>query len=74
MKTDKQMLLEVQRGKAVEEILRESLAAHRGQRNMTMLVAVELGVSDATVYNWCEDLGINIDDYRRATEAEVSDV
>ena len=65
MKTDKQMLLEIQHGKPVEDILRESFAAHQGRRNMAMLVAVDLEVSDATIYNWCEDLGINIDDYRR---------
>ncbi len=35
-----------------------------------MLVAVDLEVADATVYRWCEELGIDIDEYRRATPAE----
>ena len=70
MKTDKQMLLEFQHGKPVEEILRDSLVAHRGRRNMAILVAADLGVSDATIYNWCEDLDINIDEYRREKEGE----
>ena len=30
-----------------------------------MLVAVDLEVTDATVYRWCEELGIDIDEYRR---------
>ena len=42
-----------------------ALRKFRGRRNMLMLVSVELEVSDATVYRWCEDLGIDIDEYRR---------
>ena len=30
-----------------------------------MLVSVDLGISDATLYRWCEQLGIDIGKYRR---------
>ena len=40
MKTDRQMLLEIQHGKPVEELLRECLSTHRGRRNLAMLVGV----------------------------------
>ena len=66
MKTDKQTLLEFQHGgKPWEEILRETLERHRGDRNQVAHVAISLGLSVATVYNWCNDLGIDIDEYRR---------
>ena len=68
-KTDRQALLEVQHGKPVKDILLESLAKHRGQRNMTMLVGIELSVSNATIYNWCDQLGIDIAGYRRPSDA-----
>ena len=69
MKTDKQALLEVQHGKPVQDILKESLTRHRCRRNITMLVGVDLDVSDATIYNWCDQLGIDISEYRRPADA-----
>ena len=65
MKTDRQTVLELRRGKPIVEILRESLEKNRGKRFLVALVALDLGVTDATVYNWCETLGIDIDQYRR---------
>ena len=73
MKTDRQMLLEIQHGRSVEELLRNALETHRGRRNLTMLVALNLELSNATVYNWCADLGIDIDEYRRPSEEENND-
>ncbi len=64
MKTDRQALLEAQRGQSIETIVREALEKYRGRRNMVMLVSVDLEISDATLYRWCDDLGINIREYR----------
>ena len=68
MKTDRQTVLELQRSKPIEQILRESLESHRGKKFQIAHVAMELGVTDATVYNWCEGLSIDIDEYRRPAE------
>ena len=70
MKTDKQTVLELQRRSPIEDILRDVFEAHRAQKHMMMLVALDLGVTDATLYNWCEDLGIDIDEYRRLANEE----
>ena len=65
MKTDGQTVLELQRSKPIENIVREALERHRGKRLQVVLAGLDMGVTDATVYNWCEDLGININEYRR---------
>ncbi len=65
MKTDRQTVLELQRSKPIEEILREALENNRGRKFLMTHVALDLQVTDATVYNWCETLGIDIDEYRR---------
>ena len=65
MRTTVQEMLEAQHQKDIRDIVSGALNVHRGRRNMVGLAAVYLGVSDATVYNWCEALGINIDDYRK---------
>ena len=71
MKIDRQTVLELQRAKPIVEILREALEKNRGKRFQVTLVALDLGVTDATLYNWCETLGIDIDEYRRvAVDAE----
>ena len=69
-KTLLQEKLEHQHGKAIEEILRETLDSHRGQKGMPILTAAELGISDGTLYWWCRELAININDYRRPAEDE----
>ena len=66
MKTDKQALLEAQRSKSIEAIVREALERQRDQKHQVVLAGLDLGVTDATLYSWCEDLGIDIDEYRRA--------
>ena len=65
MKTDKQTVLELQRSKPIKEIVREALVQYAGQRMVVARVALDLGVTDATVYKWCEELGIDVDEYRR---------
>ena len=64
-RTPTQEKLEAQRGKAIAELLRESLEEHRAQRRMVTLAALGLGLADATFYQWCRELGIDIDEYRR---------
>ncbi len=64
LKTDKQLLLEAQRGKDLKQILEDSLRGHKGERNMILSVAVEIGVSHATIYDWCRDLEIDLTTFR----------
>ena len=64
-KSPTQEKLEAQRHQDIREVVASALGRYRDRKNLLMLVAVDLGVSNATVYRWCEDLGINIDDYRR---------
>ena len=64
MKTDKQALLEAQQGKPIELVLREALERHRGKKLLVALAGIDLGVSDATFYNWCDQLNIDIDEYK----------
>ena len=51
-----------------------ALTRYRCHRNMLMLVAVDLGVSDATIYRWCADLAIAIDHYRVAKADSTADI
>ena len=64
-KTLLQEKLEHQHGKSIEEILRGALQSHRGRKGLPILIAAELGISDGTLYWWCRELGIDIDEYRR---------
>ena len=73
MKTDRQALLEAQRDKPIRDIIREALEKFRYQRHQVVLAGLDMGVTDATVYNWCEDLDIDIDQYRRPAPEESAD-
>ena len=64
-KSPTQEKLEAQRHQDIRDIVVGSLSKYRGRRNMLMLVSVDLEISDATLYRWCDDLGIGIDEYRR---------
>ncbi len=64
MKTDRQHLLEIQRRKPIADIVRETLERHRGKKLLVALAGIDLGVSDATFYNWCDQLNIDIDEYK----------
>ncbi len=71
LKSPTQEKLEAQRNQDIRDVVVGAFRKFRGRRNMLMLVSVELEVSDATVYRWCEDLGIDINEYRRvAPDAE----
>ena len=68
-KSPTQLMLEAQRQLDIKDILLESLESHRTRKSLVLFVAVDLGVSDVTVYRWCEDLGIALDEYRRPAQA-----
>lgn len=54
-------------GKEIKVVLEELLEKHRGKRNISVVIAAELGRSDRTINNWCRDLGIDLNDYRTPT-------
>ena len=63
-KTPTQEKLEAQQGKDIGEVLRSALSIRRGQKHMVALAALDLGLTDATVYQWCREFSIDIDEYR----------
>ena len=69
-KTPTQEKLEAQRSKGMADILREALEGRRGQKHMVTIAAMDLGVTDATLYQWCREFGIDIDEYRRPAVEE----
>ena len=71
-KTLLQQNLELVYGQSIEDLLKSSLSTRRGQKGLPNLVAADLGLSDATFYNWCREFGIDIDEYRRPAEASTS--
>lgn len=72
-KTPTQEKLEAQRNKDIREILIESLEQYRGKKNLAALVAIDLDVSDGSVYLWCRANNIDIDAYRFGQPEEGSD-
>ena len=72
--TPTQEKLQFQQGKDIETILKDALESRRAQKRMVARVALDLGLTDATVYQWCREFGIDIDDYRRPFTEESSDV
>ena len=63
--TPTQEKLQAQQGKDIVEVLRSALDARRCQKHMVTFAAIDLGVTDATFYQWCREFGIDIDEYRR---------
>ena len=72
MRTDKQEKLEAQRKEPIDKILKDALEARRGHRQIVGAVCIDLDISDGTLYRWCEDLEIDIDQYRTAKEPQVA--
>ena len=75
-KTREQLRLESLYGRPIREILIGALEAHRGQKNLASVVAIDLEVSDGTVYSWCRELAIDVSDYahpRAVEEAQVAE-
>ncbi len=69
-KSPTQEKLEAQRQRDIRDVVLDSLRWYQGRRNMVVLVCADLDISDATLYRWCDELGIDINDYRRATPTE----
>ncbi len=69
-KSPTQEKLEAQRHEDIRDIVLSALRKFRGRRNMVMLVSVDLEITDTTLYRWCEDFDIDIDEYRRAAVRE----
>ena len=65
LKSPTQEKLEAQRNQDIKDIVIGVFRKYRNHRNMLIQVAGDLDVSHTTVYRWCEELGIDIDDYRR---------
>ena len=72
-RTPAQEKLEVQRGKAIPELLRESLANHTGQKQLVTLAALDLGITGGTFYQWCREHQIDLDPYRSADTAPTAE-
>ncbi len=68
LKTDRQLLIEAANdGQDWQDVFRNSLSRHRGQRNLVALVSADVGISNPTLYKYCRALGINLNDYRTPT-------
>ena len=64
LKTDKQALRELQYGKPLAAVLRDTLEKFRGQAYQINRAALDMNVSVGTIYNWCADYGIDLDEFR----------
>ena len=71
--TPTQEKLQFQQGKDIETILKDALESRRAQKHMVARAALDLELTDATVYQWCREFGIDIDDYRCPLTGESSD-
>ena len=67
--TDRQEMLVIQRGKPIREILIDALSRFRGERNFPVKTAGSLDISVPTLHTWCNDLGIQINEYRHEDQA-----
>ena len=47
----------------IKQIVIDVLEKYRGRRVM-LLAAVDLEITDTTLYNWCHDLGIDPESYK----------
>ena len=70
-KTLKQEKLEVQRKKEIGQIIRETLENHRADKNMAQSAAIDLGITSGTMYQWCRELGISLEEYHKPPPSEI---
>ena len=64
VKTPKQEVLELQYGRAIEEVIRGALERFGGRHNHVALAALDLGVSSSTLYIWCAQMEIDVREYK----------
>ncbi len=69
-KSPTQEKLEAQRNQDIRDVVVGAFRKFEGRRNMLVLVAADLEVTGTTLYRWCSDLSIDIDDYRRPAVRE----
>ena len=69
-KTLKQEKLEVQRKKEIRQIIRETLESHRADKYMAQAAAIDLGITSGTMYQWCRELGIGLEEYHKPAPSE----
>ena len=57
--------LEVQKKMGIQQIIRDALGNHRGRKNMVHAAAIDLGITGTTIYQWCRELGIDLEEYHK---------
>ena len=62
--SDRQALLEAQRNQPIREIVAEALERHKGEKSAVQRASIDLDVTDATLYNWCRELELDLNHYR----------
>ena len=67
-KTDRQQLLELQRGKPIRALIEEALAKHRG-KNCAILAALDLDISVSTLNNWAAQFEIDLKNFGSGEDA-----
>ena len=73
-KTTAQQLLEARNpGKSIREVIEGVMKSREGQRFMVAQAAIDMGISNGTLYQWCRDLGITIEEYRRPKEERIEE-
>ena len=70
-KTLKQEKLEVQRKMEIRQIIRETLESHRADKYMAQAAAIDLGITSGTMYQWCRELGIGLEEYHKPPPPEI---
>ena len=68
--TPTQEKLEVQKKKEIRQIIQDALEKHRGRKNMAQAAAIDLGITGGTIYQWCRELDIDLEEYRKAAPRE----
>ena len=72
-KTDRQMVLELQRGKPIREIIEETLEKYRGRKHHQMMTALELDISVTTLHYWTKAMEIDLKAYGERIPAGVEE-
>ena len=68
--TPTQEKLEVQKKKEIRQIIQDALEKHRGRKNMVHAAAIDLGITGGTIYQWCRELDIDLEEYHKPAPRE----